>query len=127
VDRLTNLRARELQRCLAQEDVEPSYQSFKPGVSHALVIRIDRLKLKMYQERGHPLPHLHIDYGKEHHIASYSIDPTRRLDGSLARKYDSAITTWIGQHKVMLIDLWNRLQDGDHPEIVIAELQGIGA
>jgi hypothetical protein len=105
------------------EDFKPS-APLPRGVAAAMVIRMERLKLKMYQERGHSLPHLHIDYGKDHHVASYSIDPVARLEGTLQRRYDYPVSHWIESHKDKLLELWGTLQGGGTPELLIAELQG---
>lgn len=87
-----------------------------------MVIRLERLKLKMYQEKGHSLPHLHVDYGRDHHVASYSIDPAARLEGTLHRKYDYPVFRWIESHKDKLLELWGTLQTGGTPDLLLAEL-----
>jgi hypothetical protein len=38
-----------------------------------LVIKLQNIKIKIYQESHHSTPHIHIDYGKHTHTASYSI------------------------------------------------------
>ena len=121
--------ARSLQRELSGLD-EPSGRfqpTRRPGFSAALIQRLAQLKIKMYQERGHALPHLHVDYGKQHHVASYSLDPPARLEGDLDTKYDRKIVGWIAVHKAQLLKVWNRLQAGDRFEMELAALRGDGA
>ena len=89
-----------------------------------LVIKLDHLKVKMYQENGHALPHIHIDYGKQHHAASFSIDPPERIEGQLSRKYDKSVQVWLAHNKEALIALWGVLQTGESPGVLVAELQG---
>lgn len=88
-----------------------------------LIIKLENLKLKIYQEPGHALPHIHIDYGKTSHAASYSIDPPTRLVGLLNRKYDKTITTWMELNKENLLALWKTLQAGGDSDALITVLQ----
>jgi hypothetical protein len=78
-----------LQNRLAQIDLltRPSSRP-SSGFTELLLVKLQDLKIKIYQERGHALPHVHIDYGKTHHIASFSISPAERIEGSLSKKYD---------------------------------------
>ena len=94
--------ARYLQSDLARVDLltRPSRSS---GESlEFLILKRDNLKLKIYQEPGHNLPDIHVDYGKTPHAASYAIDPAARLAGSLANKYDRSVLTWINENKPAL-------------------------
>jgi Domain of unknown function (DUF4160) len=53
------------------------------------VVRLASLKIKIYPEDGpHKEPHIHIDYGKTPHQASYAIRTGQRLAGNLNRKYE---------------------------------------
>lgn len=57
--------------------------------------RLRNMKIKIYPEPGHKMPHIHIDYGREHHVASFSIETGERIiQGTLDRKYDSEIKGW---------------------------------
>jgi hypothetical protein len=61
-----------------------------------LLWKLKNIKLKMYQEKHHKKPHLHIDYGEQNHIASFAIEPPSRIiiDGikdSLPSKYNDSI------------------------------------
>jgi hypothetical protein len=90
-----------------------------------LVMRSQQLKIKMYKEDGHKRPHVHIDYGgRNNHNASYAIDTGKRLAGNLHRKYDEVVRTWIAKHKGLLLELWDRLQQSNPTEMLIARLQG---
>ena len=78
----------------------------------------------MYKETQHVRPHIHIDYGRERHIASYALDTGERLTGDLDRRYDKAISAWIAKSQEQLFNIWTGIQSSIDPEILIAELQG---
>jgi Domain of unknown function (DUF4160) len=116
---------RELQRELATIDLltRPS----RPGRQHFpefLVLKLGDLKVKMYQEPGHALPHVHVDYGRKNHVASYSIDPTERLVGNLDRKYERVIVNWISERKAELLRLWSVAQAGENATALLVALAG---
>jgi hypothetical protein len=69
----------------------------------------------MYSEDG---PHIHIDYGKQHHIASYAINNGKRIVGDLSRKYDEQIRDWILAHKAYLNEAWRQPQSRKKPELI---------
>lgn len=94
------------------------------GSMEFLVVKLDRLKIKIYQEKGHSLPHIHVDYGKQHHAASFSIDPPKRIEGQLDGKYDRSVQEWLARNKDVLIALWAALQAGESLDAFVAELQG---
>lgn len=84
-----------------------------------------QIKIKMYEEDGpHKRPHIHIDYGKQHHVASYAIDNSTRIVGSLHRKYDRQIKEWIITNKTDLNEAWRQTQSGKKPELIVAKLKG---
>ena len=121
--------AEELQAELARVDFlarKQSRRNLPPGsyVAELLVLRLDLIKIKIYQEKGHGLPHVHVDYGKQHHVASYSIDPVKRLEGDLHSKYEQAVTKWIESHKSNLVQLWSTLQAGKPTAELVMTLQG---
>lgn len=110
---------KDLQRALATVDL----RSGRTGSDISfLVIRLSNLKVKMYQERGHELPHVHIDYGHQLHTASYSINPPQRLAGRLSGSYDRDVCEWIAKNKVDLLKLWAEAQSGGSVEVLIASL-----
>src|SRR2546422_10819426 len=87
-----------------------------------LLLKLRELKIKMYQETGHHLPHVHVDYGRRNHAASYSINERRRLAGTLDAKYDREILDWIEANRDKLLEAWHTLQSGEDHRIVIGEL-----
>jgi hypothetical protein len=115
--------AEELQRLFAQTDLltEPRHSS-NPGRMEILLVKRKNMKIKMYQEAHHGLPHIHIDYGKQSHTASYAIDSGLRLEGNLPRKYDNDLSGWLMQHRPKLLNIWNLLQKGEPHEHLLAEL-----
>jgi hypothetical protein len=114
--------ANHLQGVLAYTDVY-IYLEDHPG-RHYLLARRNPLRIRMYQETQHARPHIHIDYGRERHVASYALDTGERLAGNLDHRYDRAISAWIAQSQARLFDIWGAIQCGINPEILIAELQG---
>ena len=115
----------ELQRLFAQKDMltERRPQS-RSGFTEILLIKRKNMKFKIYQEKGHHLPHIHIDYGNKNHVASYSIQTTKRLDGSLPKKYDKDVFSWLECNKEKVLEIWNALQLGEPHENLISELAG---
>ena len=115
----------ELQRQLAQIDLltEP-YRHAQPDFIELLLLKLRQLKIKIYQETGHQIPHVHVDYGREHHVASYSITDGRRLAGTLDRKYDREVVSWISKYRTQLLDVWGTAQAGQNPGPLIAEISG---
>lgn len=82
------------------------------------------MKIKIYQENGHHLPHIHIDYGRQHHAASYAIESGERIEGSLSKKYDSDVSGWLDRNREKVLEIWNSLQSGVPHEQLLAELAG---
>lgn len=115
----------ELQRQLAQVDLltNTTRRRNKDDLEFLLLKR-GKLKFKMYQEPGHHLPHIHIDYGREAHIASYAIDPAARLVGTLDKKYDRTVTEWISTKKEKLLNIWLAVQAGSDVSDLVVELAG---
>lgn len=115
----------ELQRMLAQTDLlfEPRSRVRNNDFLEILLIKRKCLKLKIYQEVGHAMPHLHIDYGKEHHTASYTIESGEKIEGNLPKRYDYDVNRWIIQHRERLLEVWASLQMGRDPKLLVAELQ----
>lgn len=117
--------AAELQRQMARVDLQTERSPRPaPDFIEFLVLKIKNLKIKIYQEPGHKTPHLHIDYAREHHIASYAIVDGQRLAGSLDSKYDRQIVAWISEHRDRLLDVWTAAQSGNDPHKLIADLAG---
>lgn len=115
--------ARKLQDELALIDML-SRPSSGGRYTEFLVKKLLNMKIKMYQEIGHAMPHVHIDYGNQIHSASYSIQPCERLAGNLNRKYDAKVKDWIKDNQSKLLDLWENTQSGQTVEAIISEIQG---
>ena len=120
--------SKQLQHDLAQIDLLfESINAQSQNATEFLLVKLKdmNIKLKMYQEQGHAMPHLHIDYGKNHHIASFSIKPLpERIEGSLPAKYDSKIIEWITKNNNVLLDIWREAQAGGDPNSIVAQLKG---
>lgn len=96
----------------------------RSGSLDVLLIKKNNMKLKIYQETGHQLPHIHIDYGKKTHVASYSIETGERLEGSLSRRFDKDVVSWLSDNRERVLEIWNALQKGEDHEGLISELAG---
>ena len=116
--------AKTLQSDLGLVDLMSSRSGRNHSGMELLVIKLSQLKLKIYQEDRHELPHIHVDYGNISHAASFGIDPAVRLVGQLEKKYDRTIISWIEAHQAALLALWNALQAGTSTEALITELRG---
>ena len=86
--------------------------------------RLQRLKMKMCQEKGHALPHIHVDYGSQHHSASFSLDPAKRIEGTLPAREEAIVLAWIAANKEKLIAAWISFQEGAPNRELLAELRG---
>ena len=114
-----------LQREMAHVDLlTEKRQSASSGFNEFLLLKLNDIKLKMYQEQKHKLPHIHIDYGKQHHAASFSIEPPIRIDGTLNKKYDEPIESWLNTNKEILLAIWREAQSGRDTTILVAQLKG---
>lgn len=60
----------------------------------------------------HGTPHIHINYGKEKHIASYRINDGVRVAGNLSNKYDKVVKDWISLNKTILQEIWTAMKNG---------------
>ncbi len=87
-----------------------------------VLMKLGPLKVKMYQEVGHQVPHVHIDYGRQSHMASYSISDGKRLVGTLHPKYDRVVIDWIAANRSNLLEAWQTLRSGGDPVVLIGEL-----
>ena len=73
-----------------------------------LVMRKGLLELRMYKEKAHPRPHIHIEYKSEFE-ASYALDPVTLLAGYMPRKYEDTILPFVQANRSLLIDRWRTL------------------
>lgn len=91
----------------------------------AKLANLKNMTIKIYQEEKHPRPHVHIDYGRERHVASYSVETGERIvQGTLPRKYDKDIRAFLSKHKESVLLIWRTMQLGGDPHRLITELQG---
>jgi hypothetical protein len=67
----------------------------------------------------HGAPHIHINYRKEKHIASYRIKDGVRVAGNLSNKYDKVVKDWIALNQTQLQEIWTAMQDGNQNEYEI--------
>ncbi|MBL0868687.1 DUF4160 domain-containing protein [Pectobacterium carotovorum] len=113
----------ELQKLFALKDLlTEKRRSSGGGFMEILLVKRKHMKIKIYQEKGHQLPHIHIDYGKQTHAASYAIESGDRIEGNLPKKYDSDVSSWLGRNRDKILEIWNALQVGAPYEPLIAEL-----
>lgn len=113
----------ELQRLLAQTDLITGYmQSSNSGFVEALLAKRKPLKVKIYQEVGHSMPHVHVDYGRRHHVATYRVNDGERIEGNLDKKYDSDVSNWLVRNNNVILVVWDELQSGKDPKELIATL-----
>ena len=115
----------ELQDSLATidfQEVIASIAARKDDVRYRLIRVLHPIKIKMDANKNHGRPHVHIDYGKSYHAASYAIDTGERLVGE--SKYDRKISEWIGRHRPKLLEAWNLMQAGKDASPVVCELRG---
>lgn len=120
-----DLQAEQLQKRLSEAEmmIADSRRGLSLLLEH-LVARLGNLKVKMYREPGKKTPHLHVDYGREHHNAAYSLDPPVLIEGSLARQYDRVVIEWITDNKDALREIWHAFQQERDPTELIAILDG---
>ncbi|MDX4058801.1 DUF4160 domain-containing protein [Aliarcobacter skirrowii] len=95
----------------------------RSGMLEVLLIKKQNMKIKIYQEKGHYLPHIHIDYGNNKHVASYAIETGKRLEGNLSKKYDTAVFDWLQDNRENVLKGWNDLQAGNPIDHIVKELQ----
>lgn len=119
--------AESLQRKLAEDDLLHEQIAHRPshGMEHRLLlVRLQDMKIKMYQEAGHACPHIHVDYGRKHHASSFAIKPSGQLVGSLRRSSCKTVLKWIDAHQAELLQIWDGLQEGGDVQVLVAELAG---
>ncbi|WP_232232379.1 DUF4160 domain-containing protein [Cupriavidus sp. amp6] len=103
-----------LQQAFALVDLISRPAANKPsGFLEQLLLKKEQIKLKIYQEKGHKRPHFHVDYGRNNHVAAYAIDTWERIEGSLDKKYDKAVSDWAIANHESLRAVWQALQSGE--------------
>jgi Domain of unknown function (DUF4160) len=81
------------------------------------------IRIRMDGSKNHKRPHVHVDYGKEYHTASYAIDNGERIAGELEGKYDGVVSIWIAKCRPQLLRAWKLTQAGQNADEVICELR----
>lgn len=87
-------------------------RSGRPGILEQLILKHEKIKIKMYQEKKHSRAHFHVDYGRNNHVATYVIDTGERIEGNLDRKYDKSVSAWATANQENLMAVWHALQSG---------------
>jgi hypothetical protein len=116
----------ELQDALATTDFYSAMQSMKNenkrGLHYLLVKILQPIKIKIDGNKNHKRPHIHIDYGKKFHTASYAIDTGERIVGD--SKYDFEVHEWIDKNRPKLLQAWELVQSGKDATSIACELRG---
>ena len=79
------------------------------------------IKIGIDGNKNHKRPHVHIDYGKKFHAASYAIDTGERIVGD--SKYDNEVYEWIGKNRPKLLQAWELVQSGKDATPIACELR----
>jgi len=79
------------------------------------------LQLKMDGNRNHERAHLHLDYHRTKHMASYAIDNGQLLAGD--GSYSSVVQPWIAQHRADLMRVWHGLRGTGANSAIVAQLR----
>lgn len=74
------------------------------------------LKIYIYKEPNHNLPHVHV-YWKNKHKISISISDNEVLAGEFPNKYLKTLKRWISKYKAELNVAWTEIQNGNKPEL----------
>lgn len=114
-----NEELKELQDTFAGIDLNEHLIGHKGLLLEVLIKKMLSLKIKMYKEPSYKTPHIHIDYNKQNHVASYSINTGEIIDGDMKSSYDRAISAWIDKNREQLLIVWNSLQQGQEIEYSI--------
>jgi hypothetical protein len=89
-----------------------------------LLKKLEPIQIRMDGDKNHGRAHIHINYKRQFHVASYAIDDGSRLAGSLDRQYDRTVKAWIEENRAKLLLVWEKVQSGEKPDGLIAELRG---
>jgi hypothetical protein len=108
----------ELQQLLASADlkVRKKRKDFRIELARKL-----NMKFRMEPDQHHRA-HVHIQYGKENHKASYAVDNGELLAGSLPTYQEKVVVKWISDHSETLDRLWVTLKRGEDHSPLIREL-----
>ena len=109
----------ELQYLLGSADLLQTKKSrtFKIEVARKL-----NMKFRMEPD-NHQRPHVHIQYGKENHKASYAVNNGELLAGNLPTYQEKVVVNWISNHSDILNKLWITLKHGENHKSFIEQLK----
>lgn len=93
------------------------------GLLELLIKKLLPLEFRMEPDH-HGAPHIHINYGKEKHTASYRINDGVRVAGNLNNKYNKKVQEWIAKNQTELQEIWIAMKEGDQKkyELKIGQL-----
>ena len=95
----------------------------KDGLREILLKKMLPLEFRMEHDH-HGAPHIHINYGKEKHAASYRINDGVRVAGDLKNKYDKTVKGWISTNQTALQQIWTAIKAGNQKsyELLIRQI-----
>lgn len=91
-----------------------------------LLLHSRGLRLKMDPNKNHGRAHIHLDYGRVLHQASYAVDTGERLAGEESR-FDRKIMKWIILNREELLKIWSELRNSrgqGEAEVLVRHLKG---
>lgn len=89
-----------------------------------LLKKLEPIRLTMDGDNRHPRPHIHLDYGKSKHSATFAIDNGKRIEGNVPVKYDAAIESWILNNQTTLLEVWKGMRAGGDYSPLVTQLLG---
>jgi methionine synthase II (cobalamin-independent) len=114
----------ELQDALSTTDFYAAMRNMKneEGRTYLLVKVLQPIRIKIDGNKNHRRPHVHIDYGRQFHAASYAINTGQRIVGE--SKYDHEVVEWIDKNRPKLLQAWELVQSGKDATPIACELRG---
>jgi len=113
--RLSHQDVAELQQALANIDLLHVPSANSSGGMELLLARLGHLVVRIYQEKNHFRPHLHVIY-KNEFKASYCLDTLERIVGEMPRRYEKTIQEWAVPRRPKITQVWNDLKTGRIPQ-----------
>ncbi|QIA22028.1 DUF4160 domain-containing protein [Mesorhizobium sp. AA22] len=92
--------------------------------SHGLELLLKdlrNLRFKMDGNRNHMRAHLHIDYHRHNHMASYAVDDGTLLAGS--GRYNHLIEPWIANNRESVMRVWRDIRTTGVDDQIVAQLR----
>lgn len=87
-----------------------------------LVKKHNQIAIRMDANKNHQRPHVHLDYGGQHHVASYAIDNGE----CLVRNDDlcgTAVSAWIADNREILMKVWEITRTSPQPDDLVGQLK----